>query len=228
VATADILHQNKLKYNIATTAKGTGMPKKLTLQQLVRKICKDTILEISEEHLLQIQNLIQTDGEEAVVNDLIHCVLIEMKKENNRVRRTLITLANHFFQRSLRFRQQLCPKLSEFVPGIGSNHSENQPGTATQQSLLRIIAEWNYEYGKRHPQLRAYSRYLKEALHLPLPDIWVRKDPAGSSHFDLLTERKRRGDKSNRRSLFEEARAHDSTFEASVPRDGEPLRRHQE
>jgi hypothetical protein len=61
--------------------------------------------------------------------------------------------------------------LSEFVSGVGR---ENLRARSIEELLLRVIAEWNCEYGKLYPQLRAFARYLKESLQLPLPDIWVR------------------------------------------------------
>jgi hypothetical protein len=168
--------------------------KMLNLQQLLKKISKQcqispavaTVIPggnqttrqqlIENENwgqfLQQIQLILQQD-EQHNINDLIHCILIEMKKDNQKIRVTMIDISDYFFHLSSKFRQQLCQQLTEFVSGIISFSIDNLPPSEVRNRLLRVIAVWDYEFGRFHPQLRAFTRYLKESLRFTLPDIFV-------------------------------------------------------
>jgi hypothetical protein len=168
----------------------------LNLQQLLKKISKQCqisplrsagripernqtnlqqILENENwgQYLQQIQLILQQD-EQHNINDLIHCLLIELTKDHHQIRMTMIDISDYFFHLSSKFRQQLCQQLTEFVSGIIPLCIDNLPPSELRNHLLRVIAEWDYDFGRFHPQLRAFTRYLKESLRYALPDISVR------------------------------------------------------
>lgn len=176
----------------------------LNLQQLLRKITKQcqlsptlsteqqpqsTTTATQQDHHLLLQNpswgeylhqiqliLQQHDDDSYQMNQFIHSLLMELqqKKQNSQIQKTILRISNYFFYLFLHFRQQLCQQLKEFTTSILPLSKENLPRSEIQNYLLRILAEWDYDFGQFHPQLRAFTRYLKESLKLFLPNISVR------------------------------------------------------
>ncbi len=112
---------------------------------------------------------------EQMIEDLIHYLLIDILKGNGLIRIGMIQLANYYFQKFSLFRKHICQKLTEFLAGAGlfGTPPPTSFSNETQRIILRTIANWDYEYGATYPSLRAMSRYLKESLHLSVPDIHV-------------------------------------------------------
>lgn len=151
-----------------------------TLQQTFKHILKHgSQLELQKysknsnfDDLFQpIQPFLQ-QSDENILN-FIHYCMIEIKKNNQKNKLVIIYLIHSIFRISSKFRKEFCEHLSDFVTGIGLNSHDSLPISEAKNILLRVIAEWDYEFGKLYPSLRATARYLKETLRLPLPDIRV-------------------------------------------------------
>lgn len=130
---------------------------------------------VNEDQIRTMKTICKSS--ELATKDASRYLLLDLTSKSSLVRLRSLCVIDSLFLRSKVFRKEISSNIrliAECAGYLGGKSIENNEQRVLLQSRIKMLLEmWDSLYGEFLPEIRALTRYMREFLHLDMPNIQV-------------------------------------------------------